>query len=70
MACREEAGKRELVRFVRRPDGSVGVDKTGKAPGRGAYLHATEECFAIARKRKALDRALGSPVPAEVLNSR
>ena len=68
MACREEAGKRELVRFVRGPDGSVAVDRTGKAPGRGAYLHATTECFELARKRKTLDRALGSPVPPEVLN--
>ena len=69
VACRQEAGKRELVRFVRRPDGAVALDPSGRAPGRGAYLHATAECFELARKRKTLDRALGAAVPPEVLNS-
>ena len=66
VACREEAGKAELVRIVRRPDGSVGVDRTGKEAGRGAYLHATRECMEAAQKRRSLDRALGATVPSEV----
>ena len=65
MACREEAGKTELVRIVRRPDGSVGLDRGGKEAGRGAYLHASVECLETARKRRLLDRALGVAVPAE-----
>jgi predicted RNA-binding protein YlxR (DUF448 family) len=69
VACRQEAGKAELVRFVRRPDGTVGLDRTGRAAGRGAYLHATPECVELARKRRSLDRALSAPVPPEVLNS-
>jgi predicted RNA-binding protein YlxR (DUF448 family) len=69
VACRQEAGKGELVRFVRSPDGLVSLDPSGRAPGRGAYLHATQECFDLARRRKALDRALGAAVPPEVLNS-
>ena len=68
VACRAEGGKRELVRFVRAPDGRVTLDRTGRAAGRGAYLHATAECFELARKRQALDRALGATVPPEVLN--
>ena len=67
VACRQEAGKAELVRVVRRPDGSVGVDATGREPGRGAYLHGSTACVEIARKRRALDRALGVAVPAELL---
>jgi len=66
VACREEAGKAELIRFVRRPDGSVVVDASGRQPGRGAYLHAAPACLELARKRRALDRALGAPVPPEV----
>jgi hypothetical protein len=69
VACRQVAGKRELLRFVRGPDGAVSLDRSGRTPGRGAYLHATAECFELARKRKALDRALGAAVPPEVLNS-
>jgi len=66
VACRLEAGKAELVRIVRRPDGSVGLDATGKEAGRGAYVHASAECLETARKRRSLDRALGASVPAEV----
>ena len=66
VACREEAGKADLARIVRRPDGSVGLDRSGKEAGRGAYLHASPECVESARKRRSLDRALGVTVPAEV----
>jgi uncharacterized protein len=66
VACREEAGKAELVRIVRRPDGSVGLDRGGREAGRGAYLHASLECIEAARKRRSVDRALGVTVPAEV----
>jgi len=66
VACREEAGKAELVRIVRRPDGSVGLDRSGKEAGRGAYLHASGECVGTARKRRSLDWALGVTVPVEV----
>jgi uncharacterized protein len=66
IACRQEAGKAELVRVVRRPDGSVELDRSGKQAGRGAYLHASAECLGDARKRRAVDRALGAAVPAEV----
>jgi predicted RNA-binding protein YlxR (DUF448 family) len=61
-----EAGKAELVRFVRTPSGGVEIDSTGRAPGRGAYLHDCAECIEIARKKRALDRALGAPVQLEV----
>ncbi len=66
VACREEAGQRELIRIVRRPDGDVMLDRTGRAPGRGAYLHASAGCIEIARKRRALERSLGVPVRPEV----
>jgi uncharacterized protein len=66
VACRQEAGKGELVRVVRGPDGTVALDRTGRMPGRGAYLHADPACLELARKRRALDRALGVAVPPEV----
>jgi predicted RNA-binding protein YlxR (DUF448 family) len=73
VACRHEAGKSDLVRVVRRPDGSVELDKTGRTAGRGAYVHADPACVDLARKRHALDRALGASIPSqlwlEVLNS-
>ena len=66
VACRQEAGKAELIRVVRQPDGRVGVDRSGRASGRGAYLHTTTECIELARKRHALDRALKTVVQPEV----
>ena len=66
MACREEAGKSELIRLVRRPDGVIQLDPAGTKPGRGAYVHASVDCIAAARKRKALERALGASIAAEV----
>ncbi len=62
MACREEAGKRGLLRLVRAPTGEVRLDPTGRAPGRGAYLHASADCVELARRRRALERALKAPV--------
>jgi uncharacterized protein len=66
VACRQEAGKAELIRVVRRPDGEIRVDRTGKMPGRGAYLHTSADCLETARKRRALERSLGRPLGPEV----
>jgi predicted RNA-binding protein YlxR (DUF448 family) len=66
VACRQEAGKGSLVRVVRSADGAAVVDVTGRAQGRGAYLHRDLTCIEIARKKKALDRALKATVSAEV----
>jgi len=65
VACRQEAGKGSLVRVVRHADGAAAVDVTGRAQGRGAYLHRDPSCLEIARKKKALDRALRAVVSAE-----
>jgi len=66
VACRQEAGKGSLVRVVRRADGAAALDLSGRAHGRGAYLHRDPSCIEIARKKKALDRALKATVGAEV----
>lgn len=47
-----------FVRVVRAPSGQVGVDPTGKAPGRGAYVHGNGECIRSALRRGAIARAL------------
>jgi predicted RNA-binding protein YlxR (DUF448 family) len=58
VGCRGRAGKGELIRVVRRPDGGVEVDPRGREPGRGAYLHPAPGCWAQAVRRGALARAL------------
>lgn len=58
VACRTTGAKRGLVRIVRTPEGSVEVDLTGKAAGRGAYLCRRRQCWQEALKRDSLARAL------------
>jgi predicted RNA-binding protein YlxR (DUF448 family) len=66
VACRTERQKREFIRIVRTPDGTVAFDDTGRANGRGAYVCADGSCWQIALKKSAVERALGAPLPPEV----
>ena len=65
IGCRARTAKRELVRVVVGSDAhgrSVVVpDPQGTAPGRGAHLHPTAECYELAVRRKAFGRALRVP---------
>jgi hypothetical protein len=62
VACREVDAKREYIRLVRTPGPgdapTVAVDPTGKANGRGAYLHRSRRCWAGALASGAIARAL------------
>ncbi|MHB8760801.1 MAG: RNase P modulator RnpM [Coriobacteriia bacterium] len=60
VACRRETGKREFVRFVRDADGEVHVDRSGKAPGRGASVCPDVACFEAAIGKRRLGPALRS----------
>ena len=57
VGCREVLPKRSLIRIVNGPNG-VEVDPTGKAHGRGAYLHNKHSCWMQAIKKGALDHTL------------
>ena len=62
IGCRQRTTKRELSRVTAGSDalGRVVVrpDLDGTAPGRGAHLHPTAECYDLAVRRKAFARAL------------
>jgi predicted RNA-binding protein YlxR (DUF448 family) len=58
VGCRTIQPKRQLLRLVRTAQGGVDLDPTGKAPGRGAYLHNRRECWRSALAGGALDHAL------------
>ena len=64
IACREQAGKRTLVRIVRGANG-VEVDPTGKLSGRGAYLHRDRACWENALAARAIQRALRTALSPE-----
>ena len=66
VGCREMKPKKELIRVVRSPEGTVNLDFKGKLPGRGAYVCPNPACLAKARKSKALERAFETALPPEV----
>ena len=50
--------KKELVRIVRLPDGTVELDLTGKKSGRGAYICESSACLKKAIKSKRIQNNL------------
>ena len=66
MGCRERKEKRQLIRVVRKTDGSVCVDFSGKVSGRGAYICPDRNCLNKALKSKSLERSLEVEIPEEV----
>lgn len=66
LGCREMKPKRELIRAVRSPEGSISLDFKGKAPGRGAYICPDPKCLKRAIKAKAFERAFSAQIPDEV----
>jgi uncharacterized protein len=65
IGCRQEQGKRTLVRVVRSPDGHVRIDSTMRANGRGAYLHANRLCWEKALKGATMNHALRTTTAKE-----
>ena len=66
VGCRESKPKRELIRVVRAPDGTLSMDPVGKKPGRGAYVCRQQSCLARAIKQKQLERQLEVRMTEEV----
>ena len=57
IVCRECKDKSELLRVVKRPDGTVVIDSNGKEAGRGAYVCKHGDCMTTAVKRRLFNRA-------------
>lgn len=66
VATGESLPKKALLRIVRTPEGIVKIDESGRLNGRGAYLKRSVEAVDIAKKKKALARALECEIPEEV----
>ena len=68
LKCRKRELAVDLLRLAavsdRPGDYAVTVDSAGNLPGRGAWLHPDPQCLDVARRRRAIGRALritGSP---------
>ena len=54
IACKTKTSKQQLCRFVRVSSGSVELDKTSKAAGRGAYICSKDACFEKMKSKNLL----------------
>ena len=66
MGCRERKNKNDMIRVVRKTDGEVSLDFSGKLNGRGAYVCPDPECLKKAMKSKSLERSLEVEIPQTV----
>ena len=66
IGCRQMMPKKELIRVVKSPEGSIELDPKGKAPGRGAYLCRKEACIDKAAKNRLLEKAFHQKMEQEV----
>lgn len=67
VGCMESKPKKELIRIAGY-EGTVTLDPTGKAKGRGVYLCPCSECLLKAKKKRALSRSLSMEISAEQLD--
>lgn len=61
VGCRRQAARHELLRVVAVDEGTgpeLVPDPQRRLPGRGANLHPTPDCLALALRRRAFARAL------------
>ncbi len=58
IGCGTQKSKTELIRIVKTQSGEIKLDKTGKLPGRGAYICDKSECLNLAIRSKKLEKTL------------
>lgn len=68
VVTREKCEKRDLIRVVRTPEGSIVIDETGKANGRGAYLKKDVNVINKAKQSNILEKQLAIDIPDSIYN--
>lgn len=63
VATGQQCPKPELLRIVKTPEGSILIDPTGKAHGRGAYIKCSIEAAQIAKNKHVFNRHFECAVP-------
>lgn len=66
MGCNIKKDKKDFIRIVKSKDGEISIDKTGKMPGRGAYLCDNVECLEKAMKTKRIERTFETKIDDEI----
>lgn len=66
MGCNTKKDKKDLIRIVKRQDGSIELDKTGKIAGRGAYICDNITCLEKLIKSKRLEKVFESKIDENI----
>lgn len=66
IGCNTKKDKKDLIRIVKDSQGNINIDRTGKMPGRGAYICDSIECLEKAIKTKRLEREFEENINEEI----
>ncbi len=69
IGCGTQKSKTELIRIVKTQSGEIKLDKTGKLPGRGAYICDKSECLNLAISSKKLEKTFETKIEESVYES-
>ena len=67
LGCMSSFPKKDLVRVLKTPEGTVVIDLSGKKSGRGAYICKNSSCLKKALKAKRIQSNLEIDIPDEVI---
>ena len=66
MACNTKKDKYELIRIIKKNNGEILVDKTGKLDGRGAYICNDIACLEKVIKSNRIGKVLKSNIDKKI----
>lgn len=69
VGCGQMLPKRQLIRIVKAPEGTVSLDFTGKKSGRGAYICKSAECLEKARKSRRLEKSFSCKIDTSIYDA-
>ena len=62
----KKKAKKEFIRIVKNKDNEINIDRTGKMPGRGAYICDDIQCLEKLIKTKRLERVFDMKISDEI----
>ena len=66
MGCNVKKDKKEFIRIVKNKDNEINIDRTGKMPGRGAYICDDIQCLEKLIKTKRLEKVFDIKISNEI----
>lgn len=63
VVTQQQFPKKELVRLVRTPEGTIEIDPSGRKNGRGAYISLNPQLVETAKQKNVFQQVFGVDVP-------